>query len=143
RIAVATKLAGRVAEVFVSEGDGVEAGQMIARMDTADLDAKLHQAQAAVAQAQQQKLQAEAVLRQPRSELTTARGVCARVEELTGDGFNSEARLDTQRTVLASAQAAVAAAEAGIPFAEATIAAAEAVVEGVQSLIDDSRLQAP
>ena len=143
RIAVATKLAGRVAEVLVSEGDWVEADQMIARMDTADLDARLHQAQASVQQARQQKLQAEAILRQHRSELTTAEAEFARVEQLANDGFNSQARLDTQRTVLASAQAAVAAAEAGIPLADATIAAAEAAVEGVQSLIDDSSLQAP
>ncbi len=143
RISVATKLAGRVAEVLVSEGDWVEAGQMIARMDTADLDAKLHQAQAAVQQAKQQKLQAEAVLRQHRAELITAEAEFARVEELASKGFNSQSRLDTQRTVLASAQAAVAASEAGIPLADATIAAAEAVVEGIQSQIDDSSLRAP
>lgn len=143
RIAVATKLAGRVAEVLVSEGDWVEAGQMIARMDTAELEARLRQAQAAVLQAKQQKLQAEAVLRQHRSELITAEAEFARVEKLYNDGFNSQARLDTQRTVLASAQAAVATAEAGIPLADETIAAAEATVDEVQSLIDDSSLQAP
>ncbi|MEB8386538.1 HlyD family efflux transporter periplasmic adaptor subunit [Rhodobacteraceae bacterium KMM 6894] len=143
RIAVATKLAGRVAEVVVSEGDWVEAEQVIARMDTADLEAELRQAKAAVEQAKQQKLQAEAVLRQHQSELTTAEAEFARVEKLAADGFTTQARLDTQRTVLVSAQAAVAAAEAGIPLAEATIAAAEAAVDGVQALIDDSTLTAP
>lgn len=143
RIAVATKLAGRVAEVLVAEGDWVEDGQMIARMDTSDLDAKLHQAQATVLQAEQQELQAEALLRQRQSELTTAQAEFARVEKLADDGFTSQAGLDAQRTVLASAQAAVAAAEAGIPLAEATIAATQAGVEGVQSLIDDSSLHAP
>lgn len=143
RIAVATRLAGRVAKVLVAEGDWVEDGQMIAQMDTADLNAKRRQAQATVLQAQQQALQAEAILRQHQSELTTAEAEFARAEQLTNDGFNSQARLDTQRTVLVSAQAAVAAAQAGIPLAEATIAAAEAAVEGVQSLIDDSTLTAP
>lgn len=143
RIAVATKLAGRVAEVIVAEGDWVEDGQLIARMDVSDLNAKLHQAQAAVLQAVQQKLQAEALLLQRQSELTTAEAEFARVEKLAADGFNSQAKLDTQRTVLASAQAAVAAAEAGVPLADATIAAAQAGVDGAQSLIDDSSLHAP
>ncbi|SEK48098.1 HlyD family secretion protein [Roseovarius nanhaiticus] len=143
RIAVATKLAGRVSEVVVDEGDWVEAGQAIARMDTADLDAQLRQAQAAVLQARQQKLQAEAILRQHRSELKTAEAEFARVEQLAAKGFDTQAQLDTQRTALESAQAAVASAEAGIPLADATIAAAEAAVDGVQSLIDDSRLTAP
>lgn len=143
RIAVATKLAGRIAEVLVSEGDWVEADQLIARMDTASLDAQMHQAQATVNQAQQQKLQAEALLRQRHSELTTADAAFTRAEQLANDGFNSQALLDTQRTVLETAQAAVAAAEAGIPLADATIGAAQAVVEGVQSLITDSSLHAP
>jgi len=143
RIAVATKLAGRVAEVLVDEGDWVEKGQLIAKMDTADLEAELRQAQASVLQAQQQKLQAEALLRQRQSELTTARAEFNRVEKLADSGFNSQAKLDAQRTVLESAEAALAAAEAGIPLAEATIAAAEAAVAGVQSLIDDSHLKAP
>lgn len=143
RIAVATKLAGRVAEVLVAEGDWVAAGQLVARMDTADLEADLRQTQAVVLQAEQQKLQAEALLRQRRSELTTAEANYSRVEQLASDGYNSQSQLDTQRTVLHSAQAAVASAEAGIPLADATIAAATAAVEGVQSLISDSNLTAP
>lgn len=143
RIAVATKLAGRVAEVLVEEGDWVEQGQLIARMDTADLEAELKQAQATVVQARQQKLQAEALLAQRRSELTTAETNYARVEQLAADGFRSQAELDAQRTELDSAKAALASAEAGLPLAEASIEVAEAAVEGVQSLIDDSSLVAP
>lgn len=143
RIAVATKLAGRVAEVLVEEGDWVEQGQLIARMDTADLEAELKQAQATVVQARQQKLQAEALLAQRRSELTTAETNYARVEQLAADGFRSQAELDAQRTLLDSAKAALASAEAGLPLAEASIEVAEAAVEGVQSLIDDSSLVAP
>lgn len=143
RIDIATKLAGRVAEVLVAEGDWVEAGQLVVRLDASDLEAELHQAQASVLQAQQQKLQAEALLRQRQSELATAKSSFARVNQLADDGFNSQAQLDTQRTALDTAQAALAAAEAGIPLAEATIAAAAAAVEGVESLIEDVSLIAP
>lgn len=143
RIEIATKLAGRIAEVLVDEGDWVEAEQLIARMDTEELEAQLHQAQATVLQAEQQKLQAEALLRQRLSEVATAEAAFARIEQLAEDGFNSDAQRDSQRTVLDTAQAALASAEAGIPLAEATIAAAQASVDRLQSLISDADLTAP
>ncbi len=143
RIEIATRLPGRIAEVFIDEGDWVETGDLIARMDTLELDAQLHAAQAAVQQAQQQELQAEALLRQRRSELVTAQAEFKRVSQLADDGYSSAARLDGQRTVLDTARAGVAAAEAGIPLAEATIAAAKASVERLQALIDDATLTAP
>ena len=40
-IHVATKRGGRVEEVLVDEGDGVEAGQLLARMDRDVLEAEL------------------------------------------------------------------------------------------------------
>jgi HlyD family secretion protein len=49
---VATKLAGRIAEILVNEGDFVTAGQVVARMDTAVFDAQLAQAKAQLRQAQ-------------------------------------------------------------------------------------------
>lgn len=143
RIEIATRLPGRITEVLVDEGDWVDAGDVIARMDTIELDAQLHAAVASVHQAQQQKLQAEALLRQRRSELVTARAEFERVSQLAVEGFSSEARLDGQRTVLDTAEAAIAAAEAGVPLAEAMIAAAEASVERLQALIDDATLTAP
>ncbi len=44
--------AGRVTEVLVNEGDQVQAGQVLARLDTADLTLSLQQAQAALAVSQ-------------------------------------------------------------------------------------------
>jgi HlyD family secretion protein len=143
RIEIATRLPGRIAEVAVDEGDWVDAGALIARMDTIELDAQLHAAQATVRQAQQQELQAEALLRQRRSELQTADAEFARVEKLADDGFFSEAQFEAQQTALETTKAAVAAAEAGIPLADATIAAAEASVERLKGLINDAELTAP
>ncbi|ABZ83685.1 conserved hypothetical protein [Heliomicrobium modesticaldum Ice1] len=49
---VASKVAGRVQEVLVKEGDRVEAGQIIARLESRELVEQLNQAKAALAQAQ-------------------------------------------------------------------------------------------
>jgi HlyD family secretion protein len=47
-IDVATKIAGRVEDIMADEGD-FEAGQVLARMDTAVLEAQLHEAEAQLA----------------------------------------------------------------------------------------------
>ena len=51
-IDIATKFAGRVAELLADEGDAVAAGQVVARMDTRDLEASAARADAQVLQAQ-------------------------------------------------------------------------------------------
>ncbi|KAE8240808.1 hypothetical protein A4X03_0g8340, partial [Tilletia caries] len=45
---VATKLAGRIASIAVDEGDFLQPGQVVARMDTQVLEAQLQQARAQV-----------------------------------------------------------------------------------------------
>jgi HlyD family secretion protein len=59
-IDMATKSAGRIKEILVNDGDFIEAGQVVARMDTQTLEAELRQAQAQVRQAQQAKATAAA-----------------------------------------------------------------------------------
>src|SRR3546814_2128976 len=68
---VATKYAGRVAEVLVNEGDMVEAGQLLARMDTAELRAELAAARASIAQAEENVVEARAQIVQRSEEHTT------------------------------------------------------------------------
>ena len=51
-IDIDTKFAGRIAKLFVDEGDMVAAGQVVAMMDTRDLQASLKKSEALVSQAQ-------------------------------------------------------------------------------------------
>jgi HlyD family secretion protein len=44
QVYVATKYPGRILEVLFNEGDTVDAGQVVARMDTSSLEAQLRQA---------------------------------------------------------------------------------------------------
>ncbi|WP_340107595.1 HlyD family secretion protein [Pikeienuella sp. HZG-20] len=143
RIDVAAKLPGRIAEVRVSEGQWVEAGDLVARLDTAEIDAELRQAEAAVAQAEQQKIQAEALLNQRGSELEFAISEFARAKQLAAKGHVAQEQVDHAKTVLTTAEAGVAAARAGVDLAKATIAAAQATVERIQSVRADADLVAP
>ncbi|WP_194269403.1 HlyD family secretion protein [Tritonibacter litoralis] len=143
RIDIAAKLPGRIAEVLVSEGQWISAGDLVATMDAVEIEAQLHQAQAAVAQAEQQKLQAEALLNQRLSEAEFARAEHARTERLAANGHATQEQLENRKTVLTTAEAGVAAARAGIDLADATIAAANASVERLQSVRNDADLVAP
>ena len=51
QIDIATRTPGRVDRILVNEGDLIEAGQLLAVMDTRELEAQLARAQADVARA--------------------------------------------------------------------------------------------
>jgi len=168
---VATKLAGRIASIEVDEGDFVEPGQILARMDTQTLEAQLAQARAQLRQAENgqitatsqialresEKLAAEAVVRQRQAELEAARKRHARSATLVKRNAMAQQQLDDDLARLQSAEAALAAARAQVSSAAAGIAAARsqaveaesaveaarASVERLQADLDDSQLKAP
>ena len=140
---ITTKFAGRLASVNVKEGDDVEAGQVLARMDIREVEAELRQAQAQVTQAQKQRIAAAAVITQRNSEVTLAEKNLTRSRELYENKNISIEHLQRSETALQTAKAARAAAEAGLALSEATIEAAQARVESVRTRIDDSELKSP
>ncbi|WP_027967508.1 HlyD family secretion protein [Halomonas halocynthiae] len=169
-IDVATKLPGRLMEVLVAEGDFVEPGQVIARMNTDTLDAELaqasaqvHQAEhaletarAVVAQRQSEETTAQAIVQQRQAELSAAQKRYQRTAALVQRNAVSRQQLDDDLAARQSAEAAVLAsrsqvltAEAGINSArsrvveaESAIAAAKAGVSRIQADIEDSELKA-
>jgi HlyD family secretion protein len=141
---VATKLPGRIDEVLVREGDRVEAGQPVARLDTGTLDAQLRQAQAEQRRAEQEREHALAVVEQRESELDFARRDLERLERLAlQERFVSEEQLDAARTRRRTAQAALRAAKVQVVATEAAIEAARATIERIGVDIADSSLDAP
>ncbi len=73
RISIAPKLAGRVAELLVHEGDAVKAGQVLVRLDDQAVRARLAQAQAAHATLQAQLAAQDSALAVLRGETGVAR----------------------------------------------------------------------
>jgi len=170
-IDVATKIAGRIRDELVDEGNFVTAGQVVAHMDTDTLQAqrreavaKLHEAtnavesaKSTVEQRQSEKAAAQAGVRQREAELNLARKNLDRAKELVKTGGMAKEEVDTREAALASAEGAlskakadVSAAAAGIATAkskvieaESSVAAAQAKIESIQSDIDDSTLKAP
>ncbi|SKA16465.1 HlyD family secretion protein [Consotaella salsifontis] len=170
-IDVAAKTAGRVEEITVNDGDFVDAGQVLARLDTETLDAQRREAAAnlkrarigvetaehQVRQQEAQKEAADALVEQRKAELDSADKSFTRAEELVRKNAASVQQLDNATATLASAKAALAAAEAEVAAAEAAIStaqsgvvsaraeveAAEATLERIDASIADTSLRAP
>ncbi len=170
-IDIAARTSGRIDDILVREGDFVRAGQVLARMDTAVLEAQLREAEAQLRRAQigvetarsqvvqreAEKAAAVAVVAQRNAELDAAQRRLARTEELAERGTAPIQTLDDDRARFQSAKAAVSAAEAQLAAtdaaigsarsqvvdAQAAVEAARATIQRVQADIDDSVLASP
>lgn len=143
QIDVATKLAGRVKEVLVREGDTVEAGQLVARMDVATLEAEKRQAEAQLDQARHAVATAQATVEQRTSELDLAQSTFNRSTDLVARGFVSAQKLDGDRAQMLAARATLVAARSRVVEAQAGVAAAQAAVKRIAAEIADADLVAP
>lgn len=170
-IDVATKIPGRIAEILVDEGDVVHAGDVVARMDTASLEAQRREAEALLQQArigvdtarslvtqrEAEKAASIAAMAQRQAQLDAASKRVARTEALAKNRVAAAETLDDDRAAWEGARAAVSAAEAQSAAADAAIGtarsqvvaaqsqveAARATIERVQADIDDSTLRSP
>ena len=170
-IDIATKLGGRVVDIFAREGDFVQAGQVLAQMQIDVLNAQRAEARAqqqqainAVASAEAQVAvresdlaAAQAVLIQRESELDNVKRRLARSKALSRTGSVSIQQFDDDNAAARSAEAVLTAAKAQVKAARAAVEAAKYQVTGAYSAVDsiaativrievdiaDSQLKAP
>src|SRR5262249_55027554 len=142
-IDIATKLAGRIDAVLIQEGDFVERGQVVARMDTSVLKAQLREAEADANRARMALATAGAVVDQRRNELSLAQSVLRRSKQLVEGHFISVEKVDTDQAQVNVAAAALTAAVSQVSVAKAAVLAAVASGDRIQADIDDSVLRAP
>jgi len=166
-VAVAPQIDGYVTEVLVSDNAVVAAGQVVARIDAASIEAKLAQAQAnaealeaAVRAVDDKAVLEEAVIAQKAAGLDSARAEAQlaeaemdRYDRLSREGWVSAQRVQTVKAGATQAQAAVAQAQATLEAerraaaalgsaraqTQAQAAAAQAAVQ--QARIDLSRTE--
>ncbi|MCC6213142.1 MAG: HlyD family efflux transporter periplasmic adaptor subunit [Burkholderiales bacterium] len=170
-IDVAARIPGRLKEVLVRESDFVVPGQVLAVMDTDQLEAQQRQAiaqrerariaigtaRSVVSQREAEREANVALIAQRRAQVTAAESRLARSEQLSRTGFISKQALDddrasaqSMRASVAAAQAqvaasgaAIAAAKAQVVDAESAEAAAAAAIDAITSDITDATLKAP
>lgn len=170
-IDVSTRSAGRIREILADEGDFVEAGQVLARMDTEQLEAQRRQAEAQlkrarisidtarslVTQRQAERTAAEAVVAQREALQDAADRRLARSEQLArtdnislqvldndrANALEAKAAVNAARAQLAATEAAIGASEAMVVDAEAAVDAAQAAIESIAADINDTILRSP
>ncbi len=142
-IDIETKFAGRIAEVFADDGDKVAAGQMVARIDTRDLEASMERDQSTALQAKKRLDEVRADIVQQQTTVDLAQKRLTRTQALLKSDYATHALFDEQRQALDGARAALAADIAKLTQAEAAAAAAAHQVELDQVNIADNRLVAP
>jgi len=146
-IDIAAKTAGRVKEILVDEGDFIRAGQVLARMDTAVLEAQQREAEARLRQAenavqtanslvvqrQWEKKAAQAVVEQRLAEVEVTRKRLERSQVLAPRNAVSQQKLEDDRASFLSAKAMLRAAEVDVARADVAIATAKSQVQEAQS----------
>ncbi|HEV2324170.1 MAG TPA: efflux RND transporter periplasmic adaptor subunit [Terracidiphilus sp.] len=150
-IVVSSKIPGRIQKLTVSEGDKVTAGQLIAVIESRDLEAALDAAQANASADQYKLRQAQEIVRQNRGETTSGTQTAeAQVRAAQATLAQAEATLahqkaDTSRTValanqgIMSAQArdeavtSLQADEAAVNTARSNLNMAEASLKQAQA----------
>jgi len=132
----------RIVEVLAEDGDRVEQGQILARLDRSQLDALLAQndaalarAEAAIAQARNQVDQSEAIRTQAAADLLRARKL--------EPGVIAQATLDQRVAAARSTEAQLAAAQSALGVASADKRSREAERRELMVRIDRTDVRAP
>ena len=142
-IDVATKYAGRIEQVLVREGDTVDAEQVVARMDTSELLAQLHQAQAQEHEEDDLRKTDQRLAELAETEFGFTARDYQRYSELAGENVVSRQSLDQYTTKMGVARSAYAAAQAKVAADVGAIGQARADIERFQIQLNDRDLKAP
>ncbi len=143
QIDISSKIAGRVKAVLASEGELVSPNQILAVLDTSELNASLAHVQANLASAEESVLEGQAMVKQSQNRVKFAKKELARIAPLVSSGGVSRQTYDTRETEVQNSIAAQAATMAHLHTLEKTTLAAKAQVDLIQSQIDDCTLRAP
>lgn len=152
---VGAKVAGRVEVIPIEFGDHVQADAVLARMDTADLELKVAQAEASHAQTcaviglkpnadlDEVKKENSPIVRQEKASLAEARGSLARVRKLEDDGAATTAQIEEAQAAVDIAEARYQASFNSVEEKLAIIRIRRAELSLAKQLLQDSTVQAP
>ena len=136
-------VAGRVSKVHVDVGDVVKAGQLMAEMDSVDLDQKLSAQDALISRTASTQMaalaqQTDALARYEFSKLNFIRN-----QDLAKQNFISPSALELRAQEKISAEAAYEAASANLSGVKQDVIRLKAEREGLQQQRNNVRLMAP
>jgi RND family efflux transporter MFP subunit len=142
-VMVAPKIADlTVIEILAEDGDKVEKGQLLARLDRSQLDAMLSQSDAARARADAAISQSKSLIAQSEAQVEWATSETERAKKL-GAGIMSASTVEQRGINLKSAMAAAAAARDALSVAEADRRARDAERQEIMVRVGRTEVRAP
>jgi HlyD family secretion protein len=143
KVYITTKYQGRIETVLVREGDTIEVGQVLARMDTRSLKAQLRQAEAQIEQAKDTKATAVATVAQREAELEFWKSDAERDRILMAKGAASREQYEAVYAKWKAGEATLRAARSKVVEAQSAIEAAMAEADRLRVEIGEGVLVAP
>jgi RND family efflux transporter MFP subunit len=128
---------------LVDYGDRVKTGQLLAEIDTPELDQQIRQARAAVSQTQSTLNEVKADLDLSKANLNLARLTVERWRRLAGKGVVARQEADQKEADFAVTEAQVARAQASIATTQETVHANEANLRRLEEMKVFARITAP
>jgi HlyD family secretion protein len=143
QVDVAAKYGGRIKEVLAREGDLVEEGQILVKMDTAELQAEVEKDKAKLAESQQAAAEVKTEITKEESQLNLADVEFKRTKTLLERKTVSREEYDRYRTRLETAKASFEGSKAKLNTAAQSINAAAAQVKRTEATLADTTLKSP
>ncbi len=148
---VTPKLTGRIASVYVEEGQRVKKGQLLARVETRELEVQLDQAQAALVSAKNARTQALSGIKQAELSYKNAKSNFQRVETLykqqivsKQDYENSKLQFEiAQNSYQALKQQVQVDPATGYKYVDATVKQAETSIDLIKVNMSNARIISP
>jgi len=128
-VTVKPQVGGQLVEVTFREGDDVQRGQVLFRVNPRPFEEALKQAEASLARNEAQKKQAEAALVRDQAQAKNAQADARRYGSLHEQGIIAQELYDRMRTNAEALEAAVDANRAAIENAEAAMRADRAAID--------------
>ena len=136
-------VAGRVTQVHVDVGDAVKAGQLLAEMDSVDLDQKLTAQDALISRAASTQIAAQAQQTDALARYEVTKLNFSRNQDLATLNFISPSALELRTQEKISAEAAFEAARANLTGVKQDVLRMKAERAGIQQQRNNVRLIAP
>ncbi|NMG03106.1 efflux RND transporter periplasmic adaptor subunit [Azoarcus taiwanensis] len=143
RVRAAAPVSGRVLELAVRDGERVEAGRVLARMDPRDFEPRLFQARADVEREQARARHDRNALEQERALLALAEAKLARFGALATARLGAETAADQAREEVARARLAVSQRELAIAEQPARLAQLESRLAEAERDAERAEVVAP
>lgn len=143
QVDITSKFPGRITDILVDEGQMVDKGDILVRLDATEIEAQLRAGEAQASRAEQAigEAEHEVTLRESAQRLATQE--FNRTKALHDKGYATTETLDQRRSALDSAAASYRASISSLGQAKASLDAAQAEVARLKSVLGDMVLTAP